>query len=155
MSLSPAALAAALAQETEQVFLVCCRVSHGALTDDIRAVHDNRPLTHQGREYLAYPFSVTLPEDTSESLPAVRLTISNVDRVIVESLRGARGAAQVELFVVLASQPDVIEKGPYRLKLREAKWTSLTVEGTCRGDDLLDQAYPGYRFTPGLFPGLF
>lgn len=147
--------AAAYAQQTDQVFLVLLEIDHDALGAPIRIVNNYENVTHNGNLYTALPFAVTLPQDSDENMPAATLTVDNVDRQIVEAVRSMTGPATATLTVVLASQPDVIEAGPYTMTLRDTAYDAMTVTGRLDVEDMLNEPYPAESFTPNNFPGLF
>lgn len=157
MTMTPAAIAAILAQETEEVFLSCCKISHPTLTDAIRVVNSKVNLTHAGEEYIGMYFTVRLPNDSEDGVAQVQLEVQNVDRVIVEAVRNMAGGVPptVTFFVVLASDPESIEVGPYEVTMRDIKYNFQSVTGICTWEDHLNQAYPCHAFTPNNFPGLF
>jgi hypothetical protein len=157
MTMTPAAIAAILAQETEEVFLSCCKITHPTLTDAIRVVNSKVNLTHGGELYTGMYFTVRLPNDSEEGVATVTLTIQNVDRLIVEAVRNMAGGVPpvATFFVVLASSPNSIELGPFEVTMRDIKYDFPNVTGTCTWEDHLNQRYPAHSFTPNRFPGLF
>ena len=154
-SLSTAARRAILAQETDEVFLILLTIDHADLDEPIRVCSDSRNLISRGEEYLAFPFSVSLPGEHDDQLSRVQLTIDNVDRRIVEAVRTITSAPTVALEVVLASDPDTVEAGPFDFTLRDVAYDALTVQGELSYEDLLNEAYPEGTFSPADFPGIF
>ena len=118
-------------------------------------VNSRENLTHNGEQYFAFPFRIDLPDDDAESMPEISLTIDNVDRQIVETLREISSPPTVSHFVVMASAPDQIEAGPFDMALREADYNSTTVTGKLVWEDFLNQKYPAHDYAPANFPGLF
>ncbi|SNS00438.1 protein of unknown function [Humidesulfovibrio mexicanus] len=157
MSLSPEGIKAVLAQHTDEVFLNCLRISHPNLTDDIRLVCSKRNLTHAGKEYIAYAFTVRLPNDSEEGVAQFAVELDNTDRRIVEAARSMAGGqpATAVFFAVLASDPESVEVGPYEATMREISYDFQKVTAACNFEDHLNQAYPAHSFTPNRFPGLF
>lgn len=157
MTMSLTAIQAILAQQTDEVLLNCLVLSHPDLTDDIRVVASKQNLTHAGQEYIALGFLVRLPNDSEEGAAQFYFELDNTDRRIVEAARSLGGAepATVTFFAVLASDPESVEVGPYEATLREISYDFAKVTGACNFEDHLNQAYPGWSFTPNNFPGLF
>ncbi len=145
---------AAFAQETDQVFLILLEINHPSILP-IRVVNNYENITSKGNEYIGFPFDIELPQDAEDALPQVKLTICNVDRQIVKAVREVQGPPTMTLSVVLASDPDAIQAGPYTLTLREVSYDSMAVTATIMPEDVLNEAYPGDFFTPAYFPALF
>ena len=103
---SSTAVNAMLSQETDEVFLSCLRIEHPELPISLCFVNSRKKLVHNGEEYLGFPFQIDLPDDDSESVSEISLTIDNVDRQIVETLREISSPPTVSHFVVMASTPD-------------------------------------------------
>jgi hypothetical protein len=153
-SLSSAAVRALTAQETGEVFLMLVTITH----DDIAPLYfanNTETITSRGHDYLGWPFQVALPDEREDAMPAVQLRIDNIDRRIMESIRGLSTAPAVALEVVLASAPDVVEAGPFAFTLRGVEYDALTITGTLAPEDVLNEPAMQFSFTPDLFPGLF
>ena len=157
MTMSAAGVRAVLAHNTAEVFLNCLVISHPRLTDDIRVVCSKKNITHAGKEYIAYPFTVRLPNDSEEGVAQFVVELDNTDRRIVEAARSMAGGvpATVTFFAVLGSDTESVEVGPYEATMREIPYDFQKVNGNCNFEDHLNEAYPADSFTPNLFPGLF
>jgi len=153
---SPRALQAMLAQETGEVFLACLTITHPDLATPIRLVRNNEPLVRAAGTWLPYPFSIHLPDQRDDQIPQVRVTVDNVDLSVNEQLRTLVGPPQVTLEVVLASQPDTVEAGPFNFSLQTATSTAQSIDGTLGyEDDVFAQQVPGQNYLPSTSPGLF
>lgn len=146
--------AAANAQETSEAFLVLLDIAQAAI-GTFRIVNNYANVTHGGQVYTAFPFEITLPEDTDERMPTVSLAIDNVDQQLVQAVRSMTGPATVTVRVVLASNPDSIEAGPYTMTLRDTSYNIQLVTGRLDVEDMINEPYPGDIFNPGRFPGMF
>lgn len=154
-ALSLAARRAVNAQETGEVFLMLLTIAHAELEQPIRVVNDGRNCTSRGHEFIAFPFEISLPGDLEDTLPTVTLTIDNVDRQIVTTLRGIASPPTVSLEVVLASSPDIVEAGPFDMTLKTATYDALTVSGSLAFEDVLNEPFPYDSYLPSNYPGLF
>lgn len=154
-TMSATATQAVLSQYTDQVFLFLLEIDHEDLVEPIRLVGSREDIVSNGNTYTAFPFEITLPSDDGETISDIRLSISNIDRSITQTIRDMSTPPEITTFIVLADTPDDIEAGPFIMTLREAKYDAFTVSGSLRWENLLDQAYPGYTFTPAGFPGMF
>ena len=155
---SPVALRAMLAQETEEVFLGALTITHPSFAAPYRLVCDQMPLNRASGTFEPFAFQITLPSEQDDQVPQVTLTIDNVDNQILASIRNLPPGArpQVMLEVVLASQPDTVECGPYEYALLSVDYDVSQISGTLGyEDDLLNTSIPGDTYTPTNSPGLF
>jgi hypothetical protein len=145
------------AEETSEVFLILLDVYHADIgpPTTLRFVNNYTDIVSNGNTYIAYPFQITIPSDLEDALPRVQLTIDNVDRSIMQEIRSLTSAPDISISVILASDPDTIEAGPFETKLRNVDYDASTITGDLQSDDILNEPYPGVAFTPGNFPGLF
>lgn len=154
-SLTTTAVQAANAQETGEVFLILLTISHASLSPSIRVVGNTEDIVSNGETFLAFPFEITLPDDAPESVAQVSLKIDNVDRQIVDAIRSISSPPTVSIDVILASDPDTIEAGPFNMTLLQSDYDVLTVTGELVFEDVLNEPFPGDSFDPVGFPGLF
>lgn len=154
-TMSATATQAVLSQYTDQVFLFLLEIDHEDLTEPIRLVGSVADIVSNGETYMAFPFEITLPSDDGETISDIQLRISNIDRTITQTIRELSTPPEITVSIVLADTPDDVEAGPFVMTLREAKYDAFTVTGSLRWENLLDQKYPAYTFTPSGFPGLF
>jgi hypothetical protein len=154
-SLSLAARQAMFAQETTETFLFLLSISGVGLTEPLRFVNDAQDLVSRGNTYLAFPFQITLPTEGDDSPPSVVLQIDNVSQQIVAAVRSLVEAPTVTLEVVLASEPDEVEAGPFDFILRAAEYDALVVSGRLQFEDTLSEPYPADSFDPTRFQGLY
>lgn len=162
-TLSAAARAGINAQETDAAWLYLVTISHPGMAAPIRVVNDIRPedanqvrkLVSQGREFVCYPFEITLPDDDPEREPQIQLRIDNIDRAIVTALRKIGAGLTVTLEAVRHADPDTIEFGPLDMAMDTAEYDALVVVGELKFPDTLNRAYPAGTFIPSTHPGLF
>lgn len=146
--------ASVFAQNTEQVYLALLVISHADITT-LRFVCNTEDVTSGGNVYTAYPFDIRLPQERDDQPPQMPIIIDNVDRAIVDEIRTLTSAPDITLTMVLASSPNTLEYGPVEATLRNVKWDLGTITGDLQAEDLLNEPYPGYAFTPQTTPGLF
>lgn len=143
------------APETDEVFLLLITIDEASLPEPIRAVHNNENVTSRGDVFAAAFFEAELPGQRPDHIESVRITVGNVDRQIVKAVREAVGRPQVTLEVVLASDPDTVEAGPFEFSLESAEYNDLTVSGELAFDDVTQLRYPAHTVTPWNFPDAF
>ena len=160
-STSTAFRAAVNAQQTDTAFLVLLSIYHASIgpPTTLRFVNAQQNITCLGNVYTAFPFQITLPADFDDQLPQVQISIDNIDQTIIAELRGIVGPPTISISVVLAPDDslvyDVIEAGPFELALRNIDYDSKVITGDLQSEDILNEPYPGYFYTPQIAPGLW
>jgi hypothetical protein len=147
--------AAINASATDQVILVLLTMAHPSLASTQRFVNNWTNVVSRGETFVAFPFDVTLPDDRDDEIVRIRLVIDNVDRAITAAIRSITSPPTFSLEVVRAAAPDTVEAGPFSCTLRNVQYDALTVSGDLTFEDILDEPYPQWAFTPAHFPGLF
>lgn len=150
---SQTAVRALLGLEPNEVVIILLTIAHPAI-ETIRVTNDNVNVTSQGNTFLAYPFNITLPEDT-EDPGAAQLQIANVDRSIIEAVEAMDTPANCIVQVILASTPNVIEYEWSNLVLRSVTADDVTVTAIIGHPVIDSQPYPPMRVTQRDFPGLY
>lgn len=154
-TLSSTALAAMLAQETDEVFVMLLKITHASLAEPIRISGDSQNTTSDNEEYLQFPFAITLPSDDDEQPPAIRITIDNVSQTIVGTLRSIESPPEFEIMIVRAGAPDTVEVRYTDFALHEVGYDAFTITGTLTVESLLVEPYPSGKFVPSEFPALY
>lgn len=153
---SPAALQAMLAQQTPEVFIPCLTIEHPDLPETIRLAYNTEPVVRAAGTYMPFAFECNLPDQRDDQVPQVSITIDNTDLSVNEAIRQLSGQPKVTLEVVLASQPDIVEAGPFPFSLSDCKADANTITGTLAyEEDVFAQQVPGQMYLPTNSPGLF
>lgn len=153
-TLSPAAEASLLAEETDEVWLILLTVSHPDLDDPITIVNDINEIVSNGVTFRALPFEIELPGEGQRPGES-RIRIDNVSREIVEAVRIiGLIPPTVKIQVVLASQPDVIEYEVPVMTLRDVTYDAAFVTGVLRFEDISVEPVAEI-INPNRFPALF
>lgn len=148
MPLSSAGLEAALAPQTNQVFLECLTISHASISD-ILLVNDKVDLPRTAGTFVAFPFQVRLHPRSDERTIDAQIVADNVDQRIVQNLRGLSAGASVTYEVVLQSQPNTVEQGPFDFNLQGFVADALTVQLQLGfGLEFLNEKFPKDVFAP-------
>ncbi len=156
--MTPAQLRAVLAQETEEVFLMCLTIQHPSFTAPYRLVTDMKPLVRAAGTFEPFAFTLTLPTQDDDSQAQVQMTIDNVDNRILQSVRNLPAGYRPDLTVevVTASEPDSLVAGPLDFKMLSISYDESSINATIGfEDDILNTAIPGDNYTPTNSPGLF
>jgi len=154
-SLSSLAKQAINAQETSEAFLLLLTISHASLSSPIRVANNFENVVSGGNTYIAFPFTIVLPNDQEDQAPKMRLVIDNVDRSIVTSLRGLTSAPTLQLDVILASQPDTLEASFPGFSLKQTSYDQLVVEGDLTLEEIVTEPFPEGSFDPQNFAGIY
>lgn len=141
-------------------FLVCLTISHSTLEEPIRVVNNTeniqRTLPVFGlTTFIAFPFTVQLPDDRADTAPHAQLTIDNVSREIAQLIRLISTAPTVTIEVVQIDDFDAVEVTLPDFQLRNVEWDNLSVSGDLVLDDITKEPFPQRKFTPSEYPGLF
>lgn len=153
-TLSVAAVRELLAQESGEAFLILLTLTHPDMTT-LRVVNNTQNVTSNGDLYVAFPFQIALPADLAEELPSLQLTISNVDRRLIDELRTVVDPIGVSMQIVSATTPNTVEVGPFDFELTFARYNINSIIGTLTTDPLMHEPFPADVFNPKDFPGLF
>ena len=153
--LSQAARTAIYSAETDEVFLVLLRFDEASLSEPIRVVHNNEDIVSRGETYVHFQFGFEFPAETGDAPRAVRIQIDAVDRQIIAALRAATGQPEVHLEVVLASDPDTVEAGPWVMQLENATYDSVRVSGEINFAGVERTRSANHTYTPHSFPDLY
>ncbi len=140
---------------TDQAFILLAQIDHASLLQPIRVAQNWQDVVSNGHTYLAFPFTVMLPDDISDQMPRPTLEIDNVDLSITDAVRGMTTPATVTLSIVLSGDPNTVEFGPFQLTLRKVEYDMQTVKGELAFDELWGEQYPGDTINPTNYPSLF
>jgi hypothetical protein len=152
--MTPDAIAAMFRQHQDEVWLELLTISHPQMTT-VRVVNNTEPIVSRGDAFGAFPFAVRLPLDAADRMATATLSISNVDRSLVDEIRSIAGRPIVRVEVVSASRPDAVEFGPLEFELASVQWDAQTITGQLTYEPVMQQPFPAGVFDPQRFPGLF
>lgn len=156
MSLSTNGKQAVMAEETAAVFTDLLTIE----VDGYSPLHfcDNmEAVTSNDITYTPVAFTIILPAKNDDgTMRACQLQVDNVDRAIAESVEKAKGKnIIVTESVVIAQTPDVVERGPIKMILRNVSIDKKNVGGELYDLYIYDRKLPEGTYNPQDFPGLF
>lgn len=148
---------AMFAQETGEVPLMCLTLEHPSWDEGpIRVVYNTEAVVRAAGVFYPAPFDISLPNEQSEQVPQVTLTMLNMESSIVQEIKSITGRIKVTLEIVLASQPDVLEAGPFELYSMACTYDSEQIQATLGyEEDILNTLFPAEKYTPANSPGMF
>lgn len=142
------------AQNSAEVWLELLTITHADMAT-VRVVNNTESVISRGDVFEAFPFAIVFPTDVAERMASAQLTISNVDRRLVETIRSVVGRPRVRVEVIAASRPDSVEYGPLEFDLSNVQWDAETISGELTYEPVVQQSFPSQVFDPQRFPGLF
>jgi len=154
-SISIVARRAINAQETGEVFLEILSLEHPEFDSPVCVVNNTEPITSNGITYNPFPFQIDLPREEEGQISKATLKIDAIDRSLIEKIRTIDTPMDATLSVLLASQPDTIEAGPFNFKVKNVTYNATVISGDLIYEDVLKLRYPKNVFDPYDFPGLF
>lgn len=155
MTVSATGRAASYAQETGEAWVTLLTIEDASFGEPVRLTDAGQLVVSGGQTYFPVPFTCDLVADSDDEVPQTQVSLDVVSEDVRAALEGIQGPADVTLAVVLGSQPDVVEAGPYRLKLTELEWDETVASGTLTFDPGLNYAYPSWVYTPATARGVF
>lgn len=151
-----AALKAALyAAECTDEFIVLLTLDHADLEEPIRVNSSGVDVVSRSNSFLAYPFNLTMPDDTGDRPSRAKLSIDNIDRVIVQTMRELTSAPSMLIEIVRAADLDTVEASFPDFLFVNISYDHLAVEGELTLEEFMNEPYPQGIFSPNYFPGLF
>lgn len=146
---------AVFAQEADEEFIVLITIDHADLAEPIRANSSGADVTSRGDTFLAFPFTIVLPNDTDDSPPRAKLQIDNISRAIVQAVRTISSAPSVLIEIVRKADLDTVEASFPDFKMSKINYDANVVEGELTIEEFVGEPYPARVFSPADFPGLF
>lgn len=154
-NISTAGMQAVNASETDAAFLILVTIDHAGFSEPLRVSSDAVDTISRGQTFTAFPFEISLPDDSDDRTPRARLSIDNIDRSIVQAIRSIDTPPSVLIEIVRSADLDTVEAAFPDFKMREIEYNALVVEGALTIEELEAEPYPSRIFSPADFPGLF
>lgn len=154
---------------TDEIYVVLFRFTHPSLEKPVFLSTD--PTERLSLEPLYYgtysswlnpnrePFiailaSAMVPDDKEDAPAAATLILETVDKDMATVLRSIKDRATVDMAVVLASSPDVLEMEYTGLKLMVANGNASEITLQISRESIYEEPFPYGRMTRARFPGL-
>ena len=149
-------IAEAYREDRSTAWLYLLTITHPDIVDGpLRFVNERVNIVSNGHVFYSFPFDIVLPDDTTETTPKAQLKIDNVSRDIYEAVWGLSTSPMVQVDVIVADAPDMIEFTAGNLRLEQASADELYIIGDLAAIPLTNEPFPGDSFNPGDFVGLF
>ena len=147
----------ALAPETAAVLLTLLTIK---IDNEpvLRLVKDNVDCVSNGETFTACDFNCILPDQGEGGNKSCRLQIDNTDISIYKTIKQAtRGQKKitVEVAVILNTNPDFYEQGPFTFILRNINVSVNNITGELYDSYMADRKFTNKTYNPTDFPGMF
>lgn len=168
--MSPAATRAMFSPDSNEILITLVTIKANpaiGIDEDIhiadnyteRLSEDNAEVYYgvisNGVSYPFIPLQITLPNDDHNAAPVCSLTINDVTRILLPTMRTITGAPEVVITLVLSSSPNFIEVEFIGFKLTNITYTAESITASLTMPSLEVEPFPAHSFTPAYFPGLF
>lgn len=140
---------------TSECFIILITIDHDDFVSPIRVNSSGETITSNGETYYFFPFDISLPAESLDEIPKIKIAIQDPTREITPYIRNLTTSPTISLSVVTNTDKDTIETGPYEMTLIEVSYDILGIEGVLYYEDIFEEPYPGDSFTPNEYPGLF
>jgi len=107
--------------------------------------------------FLGSAIDVALPARNSDGTQDLKFAISNIDGVVSTAIRNALDKlsdATLTFRRYVSTDLSAPAAPPFTLAIKEGSWTATEVQITAGYMNILDTAWPRYRYTLADFPGL-
>lgn len=143
----------ALSTGDAAIFLLT--ISHPTFAETIRICNNRTDMTSRGNLFQALAFDISLAVDDAKTLPAMTMTLDNVDRSLIREIRELPDAPEFLMELILASNPDQVELAFPAMTVGAITYDASTIRTNVIVSDTLNLKYPRGTATPASNPGLF
>lgn len=111
--------------------------------------------TSRGDDYLFFPCSLKLPDDTDQGPGRLQKTFDNIGRDMIATIRSIQGRATLNVEVVMSDDVDTVEYQWPEFEVTNFDYDVLKVVMSAVMETLENESFPWGSYTPSAFPGLF
>lgn len=166
-TLSPAALKAMFSPDADDTLITLLTITGTGIATPIRLADGYTGrisetaddvvygVTSRSNNYIFLPLTITLPTEEQAAAPRCNITINDVTRYLIPSIRSISTAPNVLLELVLSSSPDTVEASFPGFKMAGISYNANTITAELTVESLAVEPFPQHTFTPAYFPGLF
>lgn len=166
-SLSSNAISTLLAQESTNPVITLLTISGTGIATPVRLCDQFLTrlsetdtdvvygLTSNSNEFYYLPFNISLPTEEFASAPRCVLTLQDVTRYLIPTIRNISTPPSVQIDIILASAPNTIEITFGSFTMTNIRYNAQTITADLMIEMLEIEPFPAHSFTPNYFPGLF
>lgn len=150
--------AAAQQVQTSEAFLELLHVQvfeNNGTTTDLYFVNNKVDVTSNAQIYTAASFELNLTSDGPDAVPTTSLRFDSGDQQIIRKLREVDARPEINMSIVLASNPDNLEIGPINYEVESFSISDTVVEMQLTVEPILNEPIASDFYTPTLFSGLW
>ena len=118
-------------------------------------VNNTEDLTSNGQLYTAFPFQFNLPNDTTDSVPELNITIDNIGLELIDDFSQNTDSISCTIDLVFASNPDFSELKINNLIVKNISYNKSLISINLGYEDILNLQVPSDTYNPVDFPGIF
>ena len=144
-----------MSQESSDPFITLVTLTHEDFSEPIYLCNNSVDIISRGNTFLAFPMKIVLPPDDGESARTVSLEFDNVSLALINSLRSVTSEINLDLEMILASMPDVIQMELLELKLQSINYDKTKIRCTLALDNFLNTEMTSEKYGPTNFSGIF
>lgn len=149
-------LAQLYAENSDDPFLALFTLDHPDWVSPVYLVNNSESITSNGIIYEPFPIKISLPTDDGESIRKVELEFDNVSQELIDEIRTVTdNEISVDLQMVLASAPDIVEIEMLSMRIKSVSYNAQTIKASLFLDDFLNTELSCEKYTPTLYPGIF
>lgn len=141
------------AQESDDPFLTLVTLNHQSF--QARLVNNSTDIISGGNTYIAFPMKIRTPVDDGETVRDFTIDFDNVSLDLIANLRSVTGDISVQIDLILASIPDVIQMTHTDLLIRSISYNAQRISARIVLDSFLAVEMTSERYTPSLYPGMY
>lgn len=112
-------------------------------------------VTSRSNEFIYLPLEITLPDEAQGQSPECSLTLHDVTRYLIPTIRSLSAPPDVLVELVLSSTPDTVEMSFTGFSLTNISYNRDAITGRLSIESTAVEPFPQHTFTPSCFPGLF
>lgn len=166
-TLSPAALKAMFSPDADDSLITLLTITGTGISPAIRIADGYTQRISEDSEDVMYgvvsnsedfyfiPFKLSLPSEEYGAAPRCTITINDVTRYLLPTIRSITTTPSVRMDLVLSSTPDTIEATFDGFKMGGISYNADAITAELSVASLANEPFPAHTFTPSYFPGLF
>jgi len=170
-SMSPAALRAAFAPESDEFLITLLTISEYDNTGNVLRIADGYTgrlaayttdaevvygVTSRGSDYIFLPVNISLPSEEEGGIPKCSISITDVTKQLMPIIQSQIvRPPKLLLELVLNSSPNTVEASFPGFYINSITYTAESVQLDVSMINYQVEPFPCFGFTPKYFPGLF
>jgi hypothetical protein len=144
-----------LAQSTELVFIDLIQVDHEDLPEPLYFCANTVDFVSGGHTWIAAPIRLELPQEPSDQVPTARLSVANVDRILIAAIRQLQSPPTITAKIVHDVFPNAVQYGPVSMRALSVQYDRDMIVFELGFDSLTNEPFPFLTLSPAHYPGMF